>query len=157
MRCCPLNEWLLEMDAYQHAKDGVHYPATLLIQGINDPRVPPPGCRLRWRRVFRPSLGRTNRCCCVLIMPAGMESEAPKPNGRSNTPICGVLCIGSSATPAFSQPSETTKGSTSEKKGMARTTAAQGVRTVWCWIVDRVQQPVSDCNSRNAPRRCRIS
>ena len=32
---------LLEMDAYQHVKDGVKYPATLLIHGINDPRVPP--------------------------------------------------------------------------------------------------------------------
>lgn len=33
--------WLLEMDAYHHVKDGVKYPATLLIHGINDPRVPP--------------------------------------------------------------------------------------------------------------------
>jgi prolyl oligopeptidase len=32
---------LLEMDAYQHVKDGVKYPATMLIHGINDPRVPP--------------------------------------------------------------------------------------------------------------------
>ena len=32
---------LLEMDAYQHVQDGVKYPATLLITGINDPRVPP--------------------------------------------------------------------------------------------------------------------
>lgn len=32
---------LLEMDAYHHVKDGVKYPATLLIHGINDPRVPP--------------------------------------------------------------------------------------------------------------------
>ena len=31
---------LLEMDALYHVKDGVRYPATLLIQGINDPRVP---------------------------------------------------------------------------------------------------------------------
>jgi hypothetical protein len=35
IRCCYLNEWLLEMDVYQHAKDGVHYSATLLVQGIN--------------------------------------------------------------------------------------------------------------------------
>jgi len=32
---------LLAMDAYHHVKDGVKYPATLLIHGINDPRVPP--------------------------------------------------------------------------------------------------------------------
>jgi len=32
---------LLEMDAYQHVKDGVKYPATLIVHGINDPRVPP--------------------------------------------------------------------------------------------------------------------
>lgn len=32
---------LLEMDALQHVVDGVKYPATLLIHGINDPRVPP--------------------------------------------------------------------------------------------------------------------
>jgi prolyl oligopeptidase len=30
---------LLEMDAYHHVVDGVKYPATLLLQGINDPRV----------------------------------------------------------------------------------------------------------------------
>ncbi len=30
---------LLEMDAYHHVVDGVKYPATLLMQGINDPRV----------------------------------------------------------------------------------------------------------------------
>ena len=33
-------KWLLEMDAYHHVKDGVNYPATLLIHGINDARVP---------------------------------------------------------------------------------------------------------------------
>jgi prolyl oligopeptidase len=32
---------LLNMDAYQHVKDGVRYPAVMLITGINDPRVPP--------------------------------------------------------------------------------------------------------------------
>ena len=32
---------MLEMDALSHVKDGVKYPATLLITGINDPRVPP--------------------------------------------------------------------------------------------------------------------
>ncbi len=32
---------LLEMDAYHHVEPGVKYPATLLIHGINDPRVPP--------------------------------------------------------------------------------------------------------------------
>jgi prolyl oligopeptidase len=32
---------LLEMDAYHHVVDGTKYPATLLITGINDPRVPP--------------------------------------------------------------------------------------------------------------------
>jgi prolyl oligopeptidase len=32
---------LLAMDAYHQVKDGVKYPATLLIHGINDPRVPP--------------------------------------------------------------------------------------------------------------------
>ena len=32
---------LLEMDAYHHVEDGVKYPATLLLTGINDPRVPP--------------------------------------------------------------------------------------------------------------------
>jgi prolyl oligopeptidase len=31
---------LLEMDALAHVKDGVAYPATLLIHGMNDPRVP---------------------------------------------------------------------------------------------------------------------
>ncbi|MDR6544684.1 protease II [Chryseobacterium rhizosphaerae] len=31
---------LLEMDAYQHIKKGVRYPATLITGGINDPRVP---------------------------------------------------------------------------------------------------------------------
>lgn len=31
---------LLEMDAYQHIKKGVKYPATLITSGINDPRVP---------------------------------------------------------------------------------------------------------------------
>ena len=31
---------LLEMDALHHVKDGVPYPATLLIHGYNDPRVP---------------------------------------------------------------------------------------------------------------------
>lgn len=31
---------LLEMDALYHVKDGVRYPATLLIHGYNDPRVP---------------------------------------------------------------------------------------------------------------------
>ncbi|MET0384297.1 MAG: prolyl oligopeptidase family serine peptidase [Burkholderiaceae bacterium] len=34
-------EGLLEMDAFHHVKDGVRYPATLLMTGINDPRVPP--------------------------------------------------------------------------------------------------------------------
>ena len=32
---------VFEMDALSHVKDGVKYPATLLITGINDPRVPP--------------------------------------------------------------------------------------------------------------------
>lgn len=32
---------LLEMDAYHHVHDGVKYPATLLLTGINDSRVPP--------------------------------------------------------------------------------------------------------------------
>jgi prolyl oligopeptidase len=32
---------LLEMDAYQHVKDGVAYPAVLLTTGANDPRVAP--------------------------------------------------------------------------------------------------------------------
>ena len=31
---------LLEMDAFHHVEDGVKYPATLLMHGINDPRVP---------------------------------------------------------------------------------------------------------------------
>ena len=29
------------MDALDHVRDGTAYPATLLIHGINDPRVPP--------------------------------------------------------------------------------------------------------------------
>ena len=32
--------YLLEMDALAHVQDGVKYPATLLIHGMNDPRVP---------------------------------------------------------------------------------------------------------------------
>jgi prolyl oligopeptidase len=32
---------LLAMDAYHHVKDGVRYPATLLLTGANDPRVEP--------------------------------------------------------------------------------------------------------------------
>lgn len=32
---------LLEMSAYHHVKDGVKYPAVMLIHGINDPRVEP--------------------------------------------------------------------------------------------------------------------
>ena len=32
---------LLEMDAYQHIKTGVDYPAMLICTGINDPRVAP--------------------------------------------------------------------------------------------------------------------
>jgi prolyl oligopeptidase len=32
--------YLLEMDAFHHVQDGVKYPATLLIHGINDQRVP---------------------------------------------------------------------------------------------------------------------
>lgn len=32
---------LLEMDALQHVRDGVKYPATLITTGINDPRVAP--------------------------------------------------------------------------------------------------------------------
>ena len=32
---------LLEMDAFHHVVDGAKYPATLLMTGINDPRVPP--------------------------------------------------------------------------------------------------------------------
>ncbi len=32
---------LYGMDAYQHVKDGVAYPAVMLTAGINDPRVPP--------------------------------------------------------------------------------------------------------------------
>ncbi|UCG92726.1 MAG: S9 family peptidase [candidate division WOR-3 bacterium] len=32
---------LYAMDSYQHVTDGVHYPAVLLTQGINDPRVDP--------------------------------------------------------------------------------------------------------------------
>jgi len=31
---------LLEMDAFHHVQDGVKYPATLLVHGIDDPRVP---------------------------------------------------------------------------------------------------------------------
>ena len=31
---------LLEMDAFHHVEDGVKYPATLLLEGLNDPRVP---------------------------------------------------------------------------------------------------------------------
>ena len=31
---------LLEMDVFHHVEDGVKYPATLLMQGMNDPRVP---------------------------------------------------------------------------------------------------------------------
>ena len=31
---------LLEMDAFHHVEDGAKYPATLLMQGLNDPRVP---------------------------------------------------------------------------------------------------------------------
>ena len=34
-------EDLYAMDAYQHVKDGVQYPAVLLTTGINDPRVSP--------------------------------------------------------------------------------------------------------------------
>ncbi len=30
---------LLEMDAYQHVKDGTHYPAVMLTTGLTDPRV----------------------------------------------------------------------------------------------------------------------
>ncbi len=30
---------LLEMDSYHHLKEGVHYPATLVTAGMNDPRV----------------------------------------------------------------------------------------------------------------------
>ena len=33
-------KYLLEMDAYQHIKDQENYPATLLMAGLNDPRVP---------------------------------------------------------------------------------------------------------------------
>jgi prolyl oligopeptidase len=29
------------MDSYQHVRDGVAYPATLITTGINDPRVAP--------------------------------------------------------------------------------------------------------------------
>ncbi|SHH94233.1 oligopeptidase B Serine peptidase. MEROPS family S09A [Chryseobacterium oranimense] len=32
---------ILEMDAYQHIKKGVKYPATLICTGINDPRIAP--------------------------------------------------------------------------------------------------------------------
>jgi prolyl oligopeptidase len=32
---------LYAMDAYQHVKDGVRYPAVLLTTGANDPRVEP--------------------------------------------------------------------------------------------------------------------
>jgi prolyl oligopeptidase len=32
---------LLAMDSYQHVKDGVTYPAVLLMTGLNDPRVEP--------------------------------------------------------------------------------------------------------------------
>ena len=32
---------LFEMDAYQHVRQGVHYPAFLLTTGLNDPRVEP--------------------------------------------------------------------------------------------------------------------
>ena len=32
---------LLEMDAYQHVKDGTHYPAVMLTTGVTDPRVAP--------------------------------------------------------------------------------------------------------------------
>ena len=32
---------LAAMDAFQHVKDGVAYPAVMLVTGINDPRVPP--------------------------------------------------------------------------------------------------------------------
>ena len=32
---------LLEMDAYHHIKDKESYPSTLLMVGLNDPRVPP--------------------------------------------------------------------------------------------------------------------
>ncbi len=34
---------LLEMDAYQHIKKGVQYPATFITGGMNDQRVTP-GC-----------------------------------------------------------------------------------------------------------------
>jgi len=34
-------EDLLAMDAFQHVREGVAYPAVLLTTGINDPRVPP--------------------------------------------------------------------------------------------------------------------
>ena len=30
---------LYEMDAYQHVRDGVHYPSVMLTTGLNDPRV----------------------------------------------------------------------------------------------------------------------
>jgi prolyl oligopeptidase len=32
---------LLAMDAYQHVRDGVAYPAVMIATGLNDPRVPP--------------------------------------------------------------------------------------------------------------------
>jgi prolyl oligopeptidase len=32
---------LYEMDAYQHVKDGTHYPAVMLTTGVHDPRVAP--------------------------------------------------------------------------------------------------------------------
>jgi prolyl oligopeptidase len=32
---------LLEMSAYHHVKDGVKYPAVMVVQGLNDHRVPP--------------------------------------------------------------------------------------------------------------------
>jgi prolyl oligopeptidase len=32
---------LYAMDAYEHVREGVKYPAVLLTTGINDPRVPP--------------------------------------------------------------------------------------------------------------------
>jgi prolyl oligopeptidase len=94
---------LLEMDALQHVTDGTKYPATLLIHGINDPRVPP------WQSMKMAArlqaANASGKPVLLRIDYSGGHGIGNTKTQRqeSYTPISGVSCSGSSASPLFSR------------------------------------------------------
>jgi len=93
---------LLEIDAFHHVKDGVQCPATLLIHGINDPRVPVAesmkmAARLQASGSNKPVLLR-------LDYAAGHGMGSTKKQRKDRTLTCGASCFGNLEIRGFNLP-----------------------------------------------------